>query len=85
MRITASLNAVVAENMLRSKRFKTTIRFSESRGGMLLKESYGDGSSYCESCLLHGVSYSKGRCAECNAGQRQVPALQKHSSGPGLP
>ncbi len=27
---------------------------------MLLKESYGYGLSYCESCLLHRVSYYKG-------------------------
>ena len=59
--------------MLRSKQFKTTIRFSEGRLDskkighkrmsqerkeshrvelpMLLKESYGYGLSYCESCL----------------------------------
>ena len=27
---------------------------------MLLKESYGYGLSYCESCLLHRVSYYNG-------------------------
>ena len=67
--------------MLRSKQFKTTIRFSEKRWGsqkighkrmsqerkeshrvevpMFLKESYGYGLSYCESCLLHRESYYK--------------------------
>lgn len=38
-------------------------------GGVLLKESYGGGLSYCESCLLHGVSYSTARADVRNAMQ----------------
>ena len=40
---------------------------------MLLKESYGYGLSYCESCLLHRVSYYKGL-------RRMRPATKRSES-----
>ena len=43
---------------------------------MLLKESYGYGLSYCESCLLHRVSYYNGL-------RRMRPATKRSESQAG--